>query len=209
MSPLPTQMANHWRPRPAKGRAEYYWHLLFHDQPAVHDLAAQAQRKLDGLPGLDPVPLQWLHLTTLQVGLTDDVPRPTVDTMLTTAGHLLSDIDPIGVTLGRVLYFPEAVTLAVEPADALQPVLSAVSIAAREAGLPGGSAARPWLPHITVAYSNGTAPAAPIVQALGLHLPKTEITIRTASLVAQQQVGHSWQWQAVAELALGDTSAAS
>ncbi len=203
MSPLPTQMADHWRPRPGRGRPGYYWHLLFHDQPAVHDLAALAQRKLQGLPGLDLVPMRWLHLTTLSVGFTDEVPRPAVNTMLNTASHLLADIDPIQVTLGRVLYFSEAVTLAVEPADALQPVHSAVSSAAREAGLPAAKDTRPWLPHITVAYSNGTGPAAPIVQTLGLHLPPTATTIRTANLVRQRQVGHSWQWQPVAELGLG------
>jgi 2'-5' RNA ligase len=205
MSPLPTQMANHWRPR--TGHAGYYWHLLFQDQPAVHDLVALAQRRLDGLPGLDLVPMRWLHLTTLSVGPVDTVQTPAVDTMLTTAEHLLADTEPIQVSLGRVLYFPEAVTLAVEPADALHPILSAVSIAAREAGLSGGSDTRPWLPHITVAYSNGTFPAAPIVQALGLHLPETEITIRTASLVKQRQVGHSWQWQPIAEVKLGSTAA--
>jgi 2'-5' RNA ligase len=203
MSSLPTQMANHWRPRPRAGHAGYYWHLLFHDQPAVHSLAALAQRKLDGLPGLDLVPMRWLHLTTLAVGLTDEVPRPTVSTMLDTARHLLADIDPIEVTLGRVLYFPEAVTLAVEPSGALQPVLTAVSIAAREAGLPGRTDTRPWLPHITMAYSNGTGPTAPIIDALGLHLPQTKITIRSASLVRQRQVGHSWQWQPVADVGLG------
>ncbi len=211
MSPLPTQMANHWRQRPGRppDRVSYHWHILFRDQPQVHELAAAAQRKLDGLPGLDPVPLQWLHLTTLRAGFADEVSAPSVDNMLATAEHLLSDIEPIDVTLGRVLYFSEAVTLAAEPADALQPVLSSVAIAAREAGLPGVTDTRPWLPHITIAYSNGTGPAAPIVQALGLHLPPTEITIRTASLVRQRQVGHSWQWQPVAEVALGGTSAAS
>jgi 2'-5' RNA ligase len=205
VSPLPTRMANHWLPRPGRtpDRLSYHWHLLFSDQPKVHELAATAQRKLDGLPGLDPVPLQWLHCTTLRAGFADEVTGPSVDTMLTTAEHLLADINPIEVSLGRVLYFPEAVTLAVEPAEALQPVLDAVSIAAREAGLPGRTDTRPWLPHITIAYSNGTFPADPIVQALGLHLPKTEIAIRTASLVRQQQVGHSWQWQPVAEVKLG------
>jgi 2'-5' RNA ligase len=207
MTPLPTHMADHWRPRPGRhpGRAGYYWHLLLDDQPQVHELAAMAQRKLDGIAGLDLVPQHWLHLTTLSVGFADEVDRPQIDSMLATARHLLADLAPVPVSLGRVLYAPEAVMLAVEPADALQPVLASVATAAREAGLNGRSA-DPWVPHITVAYSNGTGPAAPIIEALGLHLPTTEITIRTASLVAQQQRGHSWQWQPVAELPLGGTT---
>jgi 2'-5' RNA ligase len=203
MSPLPVRMADHWGPRAdIAGRAVYHWHMLFGDQPAVHELAALAQRKLDGLPGLDPVPLRWLHLTTLVVGFADEVPPPSLDTMLSTARGLLAELEPIGVSLGRVLYHPEAVVLAVEPPTALEPVLSAVAIATREAGLPGRTATDPWLPHITVAYSNCTGPAEPVIEAVGRRLPPTEITIRSVSLVAQRQVGHSWQWQLVDEVRL-------
>jgi 2'-5' RNA ligase len=207
MSPLPTQMADHWRPRPGRhrGRAGYYWHLLFHDQPQVHELAAMAQRKLDGLASLDLVPRGWLHLTTLSVGSADEIPAPRLDPMLAAARRLLADLAPIDVCLGRVLYAPEAVMLAVEPASALQPVLSGVATAAREAGL-DGRCADPWRPHITVAYSNAAGPAAPIIEALGLHLPPTEITIRTASLVSQQQLAHLWQWEQLAEVSLGRTA---
>jgi hypothetical protein len=56
-----------------------------------------------------------------------------------------------------------------------------------------------------VAYGNGSFPAAPVIDALGPRLPETRITIRSASLVAQTQVGHSWQWQPVAEAEFGAT----
>ena len=38
--------------------------MLFHDQPKVHELVARAQREIAGQPGLDLVPIPWLHLTT-------------------------------------------------------------------------------------------------------------------------------------------------
>lgn len=60
----------------------------------------------------------------------------------------------------------------------------------------------PWIPHISVAYSHGSGPAAPIIAALGRWLPTTEITMRSISLVAQTQVGRSWQWRETAELKL-------
>jgi len=41
---------------------------------------------------------------------------------------------------------------------------------------------------------------APIIEALGRWLPTTEITVRSVSLVAQTQVGRSWQWREIAEL---------
>jgi 2'-5' RNA ligase len=205
MSPLPTRLADHWWQRPGRrpGRLLYHWHVLFRDHPEVHELAAACQRKLAGLPGLDLVPLQWLHLTTLVAGFADEVPAQAVDTMVTTAQQLLAPAEPIPVSLGRVFYHPEAVVLLVEPAEALDPVLSAVQIAARGAGCLGQADASPWRPHISIAYSNGSGPAAPVIEALGLRVPATELTIRSVSLVAQAQVGHSWQWQAVAEVRLG------
>jgi 2'-5' RNA ligase len=204
MDPLPTLMADHWRPKPGRrpGRPRYHWHMLFHDQPEVRRLAAAAQRKLAGLPGLDPVPQQWLHLTTLAVGYADEVPEPSLDVMAAAAGQALAAVTPIPVTLGRIVYYPEAVVLAVEPSGALQPVLDAVTAATRAAGHEGRTSTNPWLPHITVAYSHGTGPAEPIIAALGDRLPSTEITIKSVSLVAQTQVARSWQWQTVAEVHL-------
>ena len=38
--------------------------------------------------------------------------------------------------------------------------------------------------------------------ALGRHLPPVEAAIGSVSLVAQTQVGRSWQWRPVAEVAL-------
>jgi 2'-5' RNA ligase len=180
--------------------------MLFHDQPAVAEFAALAQRKLTGVTesaGLDLVERQWLHLTTLIVGFADEVPEASLDAMVAMARDQLASVPPIKVTLGRVYYHPEAVVLVVEPLDALVPVLDAVRSAAAAAGCAGQHTdTDPWLPHITIAYSRGTAQAAPVIAALGRHLPPAEITIRSVSLVAQDQVGHSWRWQPIAEVQL-------
>jgi 2'-5' RNA ligase len=209
MDPSPTQMADHWRPKPGRrpGQPRYHWHMLFHDQPEVRRLAAAAQRKLAGLSGLDLVPGQWLHLTTFAVGYADEVPETSLDVMAAAAGQALAAVAPIPVTLGRIVYYPEALVLAVEPPEALQPVLDAVAAATRAAGCDGRTSTNPWLPHVTVAYSHDSGPAAPIIAALGHWLPRTEITIRSVSLVAQTQVGRSWQWRAVAEVHLPDPGA--
>jgi 2'-5' RNA ligase len=174
--------------------------VLFHDQPAVRELAAAAQARLAGLPELDAVPPPWLHLTTYVLGFVDEVAADRVEAMVGEAGRLLAGIAPVPVRLGRVLYHPEAVTLAVEPWGALDPVLDAVRSAADLAGCDGETATNPWVPHVSVAYSSGTGPAAPVIEALGTRLPEVGVTLRTASLVAQTQVGHSWRWRPVAEV---------
>jgi 2'-5' RNA ligase len=202
MSPLPVQMADHWWQRPGRqpGRELYHWHILFHDQPKVRELVENAQDRLAGLRDLDPVPIPWLHLTTYIVGFVDEVPENSVEAMIAEARRLLTRIPPIPVTLGRVFYHPEAVTLPVEPAGALNPVLEAVRTAAESAGCLGHTDTDPWRPHISVAYSNGVAPAAPILAALGRQLPPIEIAIGSISLVAQVQVERTWQWRGVAEV---------
>src|SRR5271166_621528 len=201
-------MTSHWWQRPGRrpGRALYHWHVLFHDQSAVRELAAAAQGRLTGFPGLDLVPARWLHLTTYIVGFADEISDASVDVMVSDARRRLSAVAPIPVTLGRVIYHPEAVVLEVEPLGALDPVLAAVRDAAGVAGLDGHTDTQPWLQHISVAYSNAAGPAEPIIAALDRWLPRTEISIRSVSLVAQTQVERSWQWRQLAEVNLAGGS---
>jgi 2'-5' RNA ligase len=108
MNPLPTQMANHWWQRPGRipGRMLYQWHLAFHDQPKVIELAEMAQARLKGLPGLAMVAPDLLHLTTLIVGFADEIPESTIEKMVSGARERLATVAPIPVTLGRVGYYP-------------------------------------------------------------------------------------------------------
>ncbi len=206
MSPLPTQMANHWWQRPGRlpGRELYHWHILFHDQPKVHELVKVAQERLTGQSGLDLIEMRWLHLTTYIVGFADEVPNDAIAEMVDSARRRLSKIDPIPIRLGRVGYHPQAITLIVEPLRALDPILDAVRDATHEIGCEGHTDTDPWLPHISVAYSHASGPAAPIIEALGLQLSSVDIAIESVSLVAQQQVERSWQWRPVAEIRLAD-----
>lgn len=136
------------------------------------------------------------------MGFADEIPAGTVEKMVSGTRERLAAVAPIPVTLGRVGYHPQAVTLIVEPIDALTPILAAVQEATDATGYKGYTDTDPWIPHVSVAYSHSDGPAAPVIEALGRWLPKTEVTIKSISLVSQTQVGHSWQWQPVAEVHL-------
>src|SRR5271155_664874 len=202
MSPIPAQMTSHWWQRPGRipGRELYHWHILFHDQPKVQELVAVAQGKLAGLPGLDMIETPWLHMTTYIVGFADEVADSAVEKMISNANRLLSEVPPAGISLGRVGYATQAIVLPAEPPGTLNPVLDAVREATRTAGCQGHTDTDPWVPHISIAYSNASIPTAPVISALGRWLPRIEITIRSISLVSQTQVGQSWQWRPVAEI---------
>jgi hypothetical protein len=205
VSPYPAQMEDHWWPRPGRrpGRELYQWDLLFDDCPEVRAVAAKVQRRLTDLAGLDLVAPQWLHVTTYIAGFVDEIPGTGVRAMVDEASRLLSGVGPITVTIGRIFLAPQAVVLPLEPFAELEPVLSVARVATRAGGTDGHQDTDPWRPHISVAYSNGAGPAAPVVAALGDRLPDLAVTISSLNLVAQVQAGRSWQWRQVAEIEFG------
>lgn len=206
MSPLPKFMVNRWERRemlpPGEGRI--YWHILFRDHPEVRAIASEAHQRLAGIGGLDLVPYEWLHLTTLVVGLTDEVTEEQLAMLVAEAQKLLAEVQPVTVTLGRVLYHPEAISLAVCPVEALAPILEAVRAATRAAlGHDGVLGTDPWVPHVTVAYSSAEQPAGPVIAALGRHLPHCDVTIDHINLVVQDGPEHLWDWRSQAEIPFG------
>jgi 2'-5' RNA ligase len=206
MSPLPSRMADRWQDRaePGPGEAQLYWHVLMRDQPQACALAAVARRRLSGYSGLHFTPEEWLHLSVLRVGLTTELAHRELEVMVGQARQLLRQIPPVTVTLGQVLYHPEAITLGARPGDALD----AVAVAVRKAATgtparPADVTAPPWIPHVTVAYSTQDQPAEPIVAALGRELPPCPVTIDTIYLIAQHGAERDWNWQPLARIAIG------
>jgi hypothetical protein len=74
--------------------------------PVVTDLAKLGRARLAGIDGLDLVPSEWLHITSLIVGYADEIPAAQVAAMTDHARTLIAAVPPISVTVGRVLYHP-------------------------------------------------------------------------------------------------------
>ena len=203
MSPLPTQMTDHWAVQPGIDirRQQLMWPITFGADEAAAELARKAHQRLAGIPGLDLVPLRWLHLTTLTSGPADDIAPDELTGMIKDAKGLLAAIPPITITLGRVLYHPRAVMLDAGPAGPFRPVIEVIEAATRNAGCSATLYHDPWRPHITLAYSNAIRPAAPIIEALGRNLEACTVTIRSVSLVTQSP-SQRWTWDHIAALAL-------
>lgn len=205
MSPFPVRMEDHWVPEPGvdPGRARLMWLMLVGDCPQVAELARLGQARLAGLGGLDLVPRQWLHITTLIAGYADEITADQVGVMAGEARRLLAGTPPVTITLGRVLYHPRAVMLGVGPPSALDPVLRAAQQATRAATGRGGALHRePWTPHVTLAYSNAAGPAGPVIDALGRELPSSQAAVTAISLVSQAPE-QLWTWDLVTEVPFG------
>ena len=122
-------MTNHWwwRPGVRPGRRVLVWHVLFDDQPAVHDLVRACQERLGDVPGLDPVPLPWLHMTTRIVGFADEIGDAEVRDIVETARARLRSAAPVDVRFGRPLFHDEGLALGMGPREGLDAVRDAVA----------------------------------------------------------------------------------
>ena len=170
----------------------------------VVDLARQAQQRLAGFDGLHMTPLPWLHITMLLAGSAADFSPDKLQQMTETAADLLADTPPPAVTLGQVLYHPEAIMLGVTPAETLMAIYDAARSATHRvtgAQAPDGQPAR-WRPHITICYSTSSQPAKPIIDAFGTRLPGCDIDISALSLVVQHGPERAWDWSIVSTIRL-------
>ena len=200
---LPTQMTDHWAVQPGTdiGRQQLMWPITLGADQAVAELASQAHQRLAGIPGLDLVPPRWLHMTTLTSGPADDISTHGLAGMIEEARRLVAAIAPITITLGRVLYHPRAVMLDAGSAGPFQPLIEAIQTATHGTGHASTLYHDPWRPHITLAYSNTTRSAAPVIEALGLNLEGSPVTIRSVSLVSQSP-RQRWTWDLLTDLPL-------
>jgi 2'-5' RNA ligase len=202
MSPLPTHMRNRWSSRAelAPDCGAIYWHVLMSTYPEARAAAIDAQKILAGFPGLHMTPLRWLHMTTLVVGSTDETTRTQMSTMVSAAQRLLRGVPSIPVTLGKVLYDPEAIMLRIQPVEILRPLLGAAQSVTRETVGHAGVTDEllpSWTPHMTVAYSMTEQPARPIFSALGQSVRERQILIDSLTLVIQWGPERHWDWEPV------------
>jgi 2'-5' RNA ligase len=206
MTSLPAWMNDRWehRAEPAPGEGTVYWHMPMHGYPEVVNLAREARQRLAQFGGLHMTPLERLHMTTMVAGSAARFSSGQLDKMASTAADLLSTMPPVTVTLGRVLYHPEAITLGVSPTKALAPIRNAALTATHLAT--GQDAAHDdlerWVPHITICYSTAHQAAAPLIAALGESLPRCEIQINAFSLMIQRGPERHWDWSTIATIRL-------
>jgi 2'-5' RNA ligase len=207
MTPIPAETRDRWRNRPElePGKGCVYWHILFRDNPEVRATAREAQARLAAFGDLHMTPEGWLHATALVAGTTDDISGDQLDPMLSEAQGVLSGVQPVHVAVSRVLYHPEAIILGFTPDGALDPIHAAVRHATLAVTGLAGRVTGPaqWTPHMTIAYSTGRQPMAPIAAALGHEVQGSVVTVSAVGLVIQWGAERLWNWQVVGTATLG------
>lgn len=212
MSPtLPTEMRDRWKDRAdtPPGKGTVYWHILMGGYPEVRARAERVQKQLAHFDGLHITPLDKLHMTALVVGSADEITPDQMRRMLDQSSHSLAEVAPIKISLGRVLYHPEAIMLGVHPEKALHPVLNAArtatqTVLGRDGTTTSGSGS--WIPHMTFCYSAANRSAKPLIDTVGHNVPECEVIIRSLTLVIQWGPEREWNWQPVGTAYLGAPS---
>jgi hypothetical protein len=193
-----------WRPEWRPGRRMYAWHVTFRDQPAVQDLAARARAVLREIPWLEPVPGAWLHLTTQDIGFSDEVSGDDLAAITAAARSRLAAVPPAAVTIGPARVLDEGIGCDARPAAALSPARDAVRAAIGDvwgaARVPGDA---DWWPHVSLAYASADGPAAPAEVALARFDETAAATVTQVQLILLGRDGYRYEWETKETVSLG------
>jgi 2'-5' RNA ligase len=187
----------HNRAEPGPDESTIYWHMHMNDQPQVVDLARDAQQRLARFPGLHMTPLNRLHMTALEAGPTGHFSQDQLQQMIKVASAMLAETPAVTVTVGGIVYHPEAIMLDVKPKRALASAYDAARAATRTVtgGQDPDGTSSYWIPHITVCYSTAEQAMAPIIAALGPQQRECQVQISTVSLIIQHGPERLWDWR--------------
>jgi 2'-5' RNA ligase len=182
------EVRDHWWPRPGwrPGRLFHTWHLTFGGADELHRLVQEYQSALTTAPGLNPVPVEWLHLTMQGVGYGDEVSTDDLDRVVTAVRARLRSIPAFDVTFHRPVVLGEAIALPPAPAQPVHDLRDAlrqgIADALGEDSVHAGpEQARGFRPHVSLAYINASGLAAPYVSALSAVEP-APATVRVAEV---------------------------
>lgn len=189
--PLSPGLRNHWwwRPGWAEGRHFYACHLTPGDQPQLRGLVAEYQKPLDGVPGIDLIPPQWLHLTMQGIGFTDEIDADELAALDHALTAELATIEPPAVEFRYLTVRPEAIYLKAHPAAVLYPLRrkmhdAVLSVLGPERFTEPPPDRAKFVPHVSIGYINRDGEAKPIAAVLGGLTPRTaEVTFAKADLL--------------------------
>ncbi|MFF0579925.1 2'-5' RNA ligase family protein [Streptosporangium saharense] len=182
------------------------WHFPVENQPALHVFAHWIRPALRAVRALDPIPSQWLHLTTQGVGFADEVSQEDLTAIGDEVAGQLAGFGPITTRLGPLTVDAGGVHLPADPAAEL--------VRAREAIRAGigrvwgadrvPEAEQGFCPRVSLAYANiDGEPLGPIRQVLDGYRKSIPVTFDRVSLIDLNRDEGRYRWRIVTTLKLG------
>jgi 2'-5' RNA ligase len=183
--------------------------MTLDDQPQLRQLVADYQQALTGMPEIDLIPPQWLHLTMQGIGFTDEIDADELAALDHALAAELATIEPPTVDFRYLTIHPEAVYLKAHPAAVLYPlrlkmheaVLSALGPERFTEPTPDRAK---FLPHVSIGYINRDGETEPIAAVLSRLTPKTvETTFTRANLLEFHRDNRMYEWTSAAPIVIG------
>lgn len=194
-------LQNHWwwRPGVRQGRHWYTWHTIFHSSEQLRAHVAAYQEALQDFGFLDPVPLEWLHLTMQDIGFTDEVTRTELDKVLTSARGRLAGLGSFEIEFGAPSVWGEGVVICPTPTsvfgDIHHELREAISSALGSSRLTGSAS---FTPHVSLGYANDSGPTKPIASALAAVSPTpVKVEVSEISLLSLDRDTRVYKWDLV------------
>ncbi|WP_431916336.1 2'-5' RNA ligase family protein [Nonomuraea jabiensis] len=170
------------------------------------------QSALEGSPGLNLVPAQWLHLTIQGVTWADEISETEIDLVAEKVRLRLAEIPMFDLHFSKAAIIKEAIILPPTPVEPLHGIWQEIRNGIADAL--GGSAVSTageqsagFRPHVSIAYVNTAGPSAPYREILSkVKAEPIAIPVERISLILQERVlAPEWvyRWTTRAEAGLG------
>ncbi|WP_405620042.1 2'-5' RNA ligase family protein [Streptomyces sp. NBC_01508] len=202
------RMHDHWWWRPGwhVGQRAYTWHITFEGQEKLHEIARQYQGALSSTPNLDPIPLEWLHLTMQGVGFLGEIGEEEIERVIEEARLRLAELGTLDLAFGPAIVADEAIVLPAKPEGAVESLRKALRRGISDVLGNERLSEDPerFRPHVSVAYSSGDHDARPLIDLLERNLAQpVTIPVPNASLIAIHRDHRVYQWHIVEQVPIG------
>lgn len=196
---------DHWSLKPwSPGQSGFYWYLTFSD-PALIAMTSRCQEEL-AHDGLDPVPLDALHLTLLNIGRTDEVAEQALTRIVESGRAAMAEVEAFNLDVGPLTGSRSALRFSVTPWDQLLDLHHQLRSAAADHRPPDRLAeTAEFRPHLGVGYINRQQSTQQLVKDVSAlrGLPPVTVRIAQVHLVELRRAGREYRWRDVAVVPLG------
>lgn len=205
--PVADDLANHWEWRPewAPDRPCLYWYLTFAAHELTTAIGSEALEAVQGVPWLDPVPPEWMHVTLADVGFVDDLEERDVHRTVENVRQHVEGRPALDLSLGPVAAMPGAVVLQVGPTEPLVHLQGAVGAATQAALGPGHEPVHrdDFWPHLSLGYVNrGVASREADAALRRVGWVSGRVSVSRLTLASVTRRDRHYQWTVVAQLPL-------
>jgi hypothetical protein len=196
-----------WREGWGPGRRYLTWHLTFETATALHETAQRAAGFLRPLPGVDVVPVEWLHLTMTGVGFADEIDPPARRAIADAGFEAASGISFAPLVFDRLFLYQEGLCLSAT-SPALQVLKARQVEGVRRAGGQAADAAEAFHPHVSLAYFSGEIDESALRDALDrAAIGPVTVSSPRLSLLEIGRDAHVYTWRVLGQRVLTDWKA--